>query len=68
MSEEGLDALRARVCDDVELARRLRRMEPERFVSEVPRIAAECGVDVAADDVQHAIAQGRHAWNLRWIR
>jgi hypothetical protein len=68
MSEEGLDALRARICDDAELARRLRRIGPEHFVSEVMRVAAECGVDVAADDVQRAIGQGRHAWNLRWIR
>jgi hypothetical protein len=68
MSEEGLDALRERVGDDVDLARRLRRIDPEHFVSEVLRVAAECGLDVAVDEIQRAIAQGRQAWNLRWIR
>jgi hypothetical protein len=68
MSDEGLDALRARIRDDVEVARRLRRIEPGQFVSEAMHIAAEDGLDVVADDVQRAIAQGRQAWNLRWIR
>ena len=68
MSEARLDALRARVGDDLELARRLRRIEPEHFVSEVVRAGADCGVDVAPDEIQRAIAQGRQMWNLRWIR
>ena len=68
MSKEGLDALQQRVWDDVEFARRLRRIAPEQFVSEAVRVAAEGGLDVAADDVQRAVAQGRQAWNLRWIR
>jgi len=68
MSKEGLDALRARVYDDVGLAQRLRRIEPEQFGSEVTRVAADCGLDVTAGEIEQAIAQGRQAWNLRWIR
>jgi hypothetical protein len=68
MSDEGFDALRAHVGADVELARRLRRIDPEHFVSEVLRVGAECGLDVAADEIRRAITQGRLAWNLRWIR
>jgi hypothetical protein len=68
MSEDGLDALRARVNADAELARRLRRIEPEHFALEVERLAAELGCDVAADDVHAAVAQGRRAWLLRWTQ
>ena len=65
--EEGLDALRARVDEDVELARRLRRIAPERFVDEVCAVAAELGLEVTAAELDAAIAQGREAWALRWI-
>lgn len=68
MSQAALDALRARIYDDVEVARRLRRIEPELFVSEVTRVAAESGLDVAADEIRRAIEQGRLEWSLRWIR
>jgi predicted ribosomally synthesized peptide with nif11-like leader len=68
MSREGLDALRARVSADPDLARRLHRLEPERFTSEVIREAAELGFDVAEPDLDAAIAQARSAWMLRWVR
>jgi predicted ribosomally synthesized peptide with nif11-like leader len=67
MAEEGLDALRARVDEDVDLARRLRRIDPERFVDEVRAIAAELGFDVTAAEFDAAIAHGRQQWALRWI-
>ena len=68
MSREGLDALRARVSDDPELARRLHGLEPERFVGEVARLAAQMGFEVAEADVDAAIVQARSAWMLRWVR
>ena len=68
MSAEGLDALRARVSADPELARRLHGLEPERFTSEVSRVAAELGFDVAEADVDAAIVQARSARMLRWVR
>jgi Nif11 domain len=68
MSAEGLAALRARVQADGELARRLRRIAPERFADEAVRIAAEAGCDVDASDVSAAVAQGRSRWLMRWIR
>jgi hypothetical protein len=68
MSNEGMEKLRARVHGDVELARRLRRIEPEKFEAEILRLAAEAGSDVTLDDLHAAAARGRHAWILRWIR
>jgi hypothetical protein len=68
MSREGLDALRARVNVDPDLARRLRRLEPEGFSGEVVRLAGELGLDVAEADLDAAIAQARSAWMLRWVR
>jgi hypothetical protein len=67
MAGEGLNALRARVDEDVDLALRLRRIAPERFVDDVRAIAAELGFDVPAAELNTAIAQGREAWALRWI-
>jgi hypothetical protein len=68
VSKEGIEALRARVSEDVALARRLRRIAPEAFKDEVRRAAAECGLDVADDDVDAAIQAAGKAWTLRWIR
>jgi hypothetical protein len=68
VSEEGLDALRARVDADAELARRLRRIDPTRFVDEVTAVAASLGIVVTRDELEAAIARGRQAWALRWIR
>jgi Nif11 domain len=67
MSKEGLNALRARVQQDPDLARRLHRIAPERFVGEVVEIAAGLGISVDDADVQQAIMHGRQAWGLRWI-
>jgi len=67
MAEEELNALRARVDEDVELALRLRRIAPERFVHDVRALAAELGFDVRAGELDAAIAQGRESWALRWI-
>jgi len=67
MAKEGLDALRARVGEDAELARRLRRIAPERFVEDVCAVASEFGLDVSAAELNAAIAQGRETWALRWI-
>jgi hypothetical protein len=68
VSRQGLDALRARVNGDPDLARRLRRLEPERFAAEVLRLAAGYGDDVAQADLDEAVAHARQAWMLRWIR
>ena len=68
MSQEGLEALRARVSEDPELAQRLYAIEPARFVEEVTAAAARLGCEVTEDDVRLAIAQARHAWMLRWVR
>jgi hypothetical protein len=68
MSRHGLDALRARVHADPELARRLRGLAPERFHAEVLRLAAEAGDDVTPAEVGEAVTQARQAWMLRWIR
>jgi uncharacterized protein YqfA (UPF0365 family) len=67
MAGEGLAALRARVGEDVELALRLRRIAPDRFVDDVRALAAELGLDVSAAELDAAMAQGRQAWALRWI-
>jgi hypothetical protein len=68
VTETGLDALRARVHADAELARRLRRIDPARFVDEVTALAASLGIVVTRDELDAAIARGRQAWALRWIR
>jgi hypothetical protein len=68
MSRHGLEMLRARVHADPELARRLRRLEPERFHAEVLRLAAQAGDDVTPADLGEAVAQARREWMLRWIR
>ncbi|MDP9105025.1 MAG: Nif11-like leader peptide family natural product precursor [Candidatus Eremiobacteraeota bacterium] len=67
MAGEGLDALRARVWQDADLALRLRRIAPERFVDDVCALAAEFGFDVSASELEAVIVQGRQAWMLRWI-
>ena len=67
MSEESLNALRARVYEDAALARRLRAIEPASFVAEVTRIAAESGIEVTSADLEDAVERGRQAWMLRWI-
>jgi hypothetical protein len=67
MSQEGLDALRARVHEDSAVAQRLRRTEPELFVAEAMRLAAESGLDVSEAELHAAIAHGRRAWSLRWV-
>ena len=68
MSQRGLEALRARVHADVELARRLRRLEPARFVDEVAALAASLGIEVTREELDAALARSRQAWALRWIR
>jgi hypothetical protein len=67
MSHEGMNALRARVYGDAAVARRLRGIDPELFVSEVMRVAAESGADVSEAEVLAAVAHGRQEWSLRWI-
>ena len=68
MSQEGLEALRARVHADAELARRLRRLEPAAFAAEVLRTAGAWGLDVTQHDLDGAVAQARRDWLLRWLR
>jgi hypothetical protein len=68
VSREGLEALRARVDDDPELALRLRRVEPERFAADVLRLASENGYDVTDADIAGARTEAERAWTLRWVR
>jgi hypothetical protein len=68
VSQRGLEALRARVHGDPELARRLRGLAPERFEAELLRLAAEHGDDVTELDVEQALARARRDWMLRWVR
>jgi hypothetical protein len=68
VSRQGLEALRARVHGDPELARGLRRLAPERFEAELLRLAAERGDDVTPQDVGEARARARRDWMLRWVR
>jgi hypothetical protein len=67
MSNDGLNALRARVYEDPDLARHLLGIAPEHFVDEVLRLAAGLGLSVGDADVQQAIMHGRQSWALRWI-
>ena len=67
-AKHDLDALRARVAADPELAGRLRAIDPEHFVAEATRIARELGYDVKESDLDEAIAGARRAWMMRWIR
>jgi hypothetical protein len=68
MSREGMEALRARVNDDPQLAHRLHDIEPDRFCADVVGVAAELGFSVERADVEEALAEGRRVWSLRWIR
>lgn len=53
---------------DPNLARRLDEVEPDRFAVHVAAIAAELGYPVEPDEIDAAVAGGRSAWGLRWIR
>ena len=68
MSQRGLDALRARVHAEPELACRLRGLQPAAFAAEVLRVAAERGEDVTRHDLDAAAALARREWMLRWVR
>ena len=63
-----INALRARVHADLVLARRLARVEPERFASALIEVAAELGIDVTSQDVEAAVMRGRIEWMQRWLR
>jgi hypothetical protein len=68
MSTEGLEALRARVSDDPELALRLRGADPAHFTGEVLWLAGELGFEVSESDVDEAVTRGRLSWTTRWLR
>ena len=68
MAQEGLDALRARVHADAELARRLRGIDPARFADELVAVAASVGIGVTRSELEAAVERGRGAWMLRWIQ
>jgi hypothetical protein len=68
VAQQGLDALRARVHADAELARRLRRIDPARFADEVVAVAASVGIGVTRRELEAAVERGRGAWMLRWIQ
>ena len=68
MSADGLRTLRERVHADSDLALRLRRVEPERFVCEVLSLAAELGCDVQGAEIARSLDNARQAWIMRWIR
>jgi len=68
VSREGLEALRARVYGDPELALRLRRVEAGGFSADVLRLASQHGLDVTDVDIADAIRSAQRAWTLRWVR
>lgn len=68
MSREGLQALRARVHGDPELAMRLRAAKPEQVVAAVLAAAAAHGDDVTREDCEDAMRRARQEWAQRWIR
>ena len=68
MSKGDLDALRARIDEDRELALRLRRTLPDRFVAEVLRVASERGFDISETEIAAAMVSAQRAWMMRWVR
>ena len=68
MAADDLARLRADVLDDPGLQQRLLAVADRRqFVALVVGLAGERGLDVAAQDVDDAIAEGRRAWYSTWI-
>ncbi|HEY0614988.1 MAG TPA: hypothetical protein VGC96_10125 [Candidatus Elarobacter sp.] len=68
MAKDALDALRAAVHADPDLALLLRRTDPEEFFTTVLRVADERGLAVTHEDVHEAVSAGRQAWLTRWLR
>ena len=68
MSERDFDALKACVHEDFTLALRLRRSKPGALVPELLALAEERGLEVTADELESAIANGRREWIMRWTR
>ena len=68
MSREALDALRVRVHDAPAEAARLAAVEDGGFADAVLALAAHAQLGVTRADLDAALAAGRHAWLLRWVR
>jgi len=70
MSAEHFEILRSAVFTDEALQSRLREpaTSADAFVARVVAVSAERGLDVAAADVEAAMAEGRRSWLERWLR
>jgi hypothetical protein len=68
MPREGLERLRALVHADPALALALRRLEPDALKPRLLAIAAECGFDLDAQEIDEAAASGARDWTMRWTR
>ncbi len=68
MPAEDLSRLQAEVLSDPELQQRLLAVpDRRRFVSLVVALAGERGLDVAAGEVDDALAGSRRSWYSTWI-
>ena len=68
MPTDHLDRLRAAVLADPRLQQRLLAISDRRqFVAVLVQLAGEQGLEVAAEEVESAIADRRHAWYSTWI-
>ena len=66
MSQDGLAALRAYVAGDEACAQTLSALPTQAFSDAVLRLAAECGFDVTAADLDAALVEAQRAWQMRW--
>lgn len=68
MSREGMEGLRARVHADPDAAARLAAEPDGELLDAILSLAATSELEVSAADVRDALAAGRHAWIMRWLR
>jgi hypothetical protein len=67
-NDRALDALRARVWSDPDLAARLAAIPDAQLAGEVEIVARAMGLVIGPDEIARAIDASRGAWLLRWIR
>ncbi len=68
MSSDALEALRAKVHADPDLARALAMLPDGELFDAIEQLARSAHVDVTRDELSAAAARARAEWALRWIR